>query len=268
MQRRAFLAHLGASAALAGLAPTLPGCSPEPDANRLAIGMELGSPPFEMTDPAGKPAGVSVDLAGELARALGRTLVLENIAFDGLIASLQTGRVDLILSSMTRTEERARTVDFSEPYVETGLCLLVGKAAPVASITDLDQPGRTVAVKKGTTGHAYTASHLKQAKVLTLDHESAAVLEVIQGKVDAFIYDQISVLHLWQRNPETTRALLSPFQKEYWAIAARKGDTARLAEVNRFLARFRADGGFDRLGDRWLKSEKEACRSLGVPFVF
>ena len=123
-------------------------------------------------------------------------------------------------------------------------------------------------MKKGTTGHAYAAGRFKAENLLVLDQESAAVLEVIQGKADAFVYDQISVLHLWQRNPETTRALLDPFQKEYWAIALRPADQQRLAEVNRFLAEFRRSGGFDRLGDRWLKSEKEACRTLGVPFVF
>lgn len=232
------------------------------------IGMELGSPPFEMTDAQGKPAGVSVDLAADLARELDRTLAIENIAFDGLIASLQTGRIDLILSSMTRTEERSRAVDFSDPYVETGLCLLVGKESQVQGIADLDRPDRRVAVKKGTTGHAYAAAQLGRAEVLVLDQESAAVLELIQGKAEAFIYDQISVLHLWQRNRESTRALLVPFQKESWAIAVRKGDATRRTEVNRFLAQYRAAGGFERLGDRWLKSEKEACRSLGVPFVF
>lgn len=267
MNRRCFLARLASAVAVAAAAG--PGCTPaEPTLRRLVVGMELGSPPFEMTDPSGQPAGVSVDLATELAKSLDLALTIENIAFDGLIPSLQSRRIDLILSSMTRTEERARTVAFSDPYVETGLCLLVGKSSPIQDVADLQAAGRRVAVKKGTTGHAHAASRFKPENLLVLDQESSAVLEVLQGRVDAFIYDQISVLHLWQRNPDTTRALLKPFQKEEWAVALRPDDTRRLADVNRFLAEFRRTGGFDRLGDRWLRSEKEACRSLGVPFVF
>ena len=82
--------------------------------------MELAYPPFEMRDAEGAPAGVSVELARELGRALGRSVEIENIAFDGLIASLKTGKIDLIISSMTSTEQRAKSIDFSEPYLKRG----------------------------------------------------------------------------------------------------------------------------------------------------
>src|SRR5450631_3182568 len=72
----------------------------------LIVGMELAYPPFEMTDEKGAPKGVSVDLANELGKALGKKIVIQNSAFDGLIPSLKTGKIDLILSSMTITEER------------------------------------------------------------------------------------------------------------------------------------------------------------------
>jgi polar amino acid transport system substrate-binding protein len=97
---------------------------------------------------------------------------------------------------------------------------------------------------------------------------STSVLEVAQGKADAFIYDQMSILKHWKQNPETTRALLTPFQKEQWAIAVRKGNDELRQQVNAFLKDFRAGGGFDRLSDRWLKSQKEDFEKLGVPFVF
>jgi polar amino acid transport system substrate-binding protein len=97
----------------------------------LVVGMELAYPPFEMTDTSGKPSGVRVDLAHELGKALGKKVVIENSAFDGLIPALKTGKIDLIISSMTATEERAKSIDFSDAYLRTGLCLLVKKGAPV-----------------------------------------------------------------------------------------------------------------------------------------
>ena len=240
--------------------------SPVLAAKPLVVGMELAYPPFEMTDTSGNPDGVSVQLAKELGKALGRPVRIMNMAFDGLIPALKTGKIDLIISSMTATAERARSIDFSDPYLTTGLCLLVGKSLPINTIADLDQPGRTVAVKKGTTGHSYAAAHIRQASLLVLDKEAAAVLEVVQGKADAFIYDQMSTYKNYQRNRQTTRAILTPFQTESWAIGIRKGNDALKTKINRFLADFRRSGGFDRLGDLYLKEEKEAFRRLGFPF--
>lgn len=94
------------------------------------------------------------------------------------------------------------------------------------------------------------------------------MLEVTQGKADAFIYDQMSTLRNWQANPDTTRAMLKPFREEAWAVAMRKGDIAMKAHVNAFLAKYRAGGGFRRLGDKWLKDQRETFAKLGVPFVF
>ena len=232
----------------------------------LIVGMELAYPPFEMTDVKGEPTGVSVDLAHALGKALGKKIVIQNMAFDGLIPSLKTGKIDLIISSMTATAERAKSIDFSDPYLQTGLCLLVKKDSPIQTITDLDRPGRKVAVKKGTTGHTYAAGHIKRAEVLVLDKEAAAVLEVVQGKADAFIYDQMSTYQNWQRNQKTTCALLTPFQQESWAVGLRKGNDALKNQINGFLRDFRARGGFDQLGDRYLKEQKQQFKRLGYPF--
>jgi polar amino acid transport system substrate-binding protein len=243
------------------------GCGEKPD-GRLIVGMELAYPPFEMTDPHGHPAGVSVDLANAIGQYLGRPVEIQNTAFAGLIPSLQTRKIDLIISSMTATPERARSIAFSDPYLKTGLCLLVAKNSPIQSIQDADQPGQVLAVKLGTTGHIYARDHIKKAEVRVLEKEDACVLEVVEGKAGAFIYDQFSTYQNWRRNPDTTRALLRPFQEESWAIGLRQEDTALREKVNAFLKDYKERGGFEQLGDRWLKEEKEAFRKLGYPFYF
>jgi polar amino acid transport system substrate-binding protein len=248
------------------LALTVLAAVPALAAKPLIVGMELAYPPFEMTDASGKPDGVSVQLAKELGKALGRPVEIRNMAFDGLIPALKTGKIDLIISSMTATAERAKSIDFSDPYLTTGLCLLVNRNVPGSTIADFDRAGRTIAVKKGTTGHIYASSNIKKASVLVLDKEAAAVLEVVQGKADAFIYDQMSTFQNFQRNKETTRPILKPFQTESWAIGIRKGNDELKAKINKFLSEFRHSGGFSKLGDRYLKEEKDAFRQLGFPF--
>lgn len=243
------------------LAPLL---SAEP----LRVGMDMSYPPFEMRDEQGQPAGVSVDLARMLGEKLGRPVEFQNMPFDGLIPSLKTGRVDILLSSMTATEERAVNVDFSEPYLKTGLCLLVGVNSGITSFADLDAPSRKVAVVKSTTGHLWAMKNLKQAKLLALAKETACAMEVSQGKADAFIYDQMSTLRNWQKSPDTTKALLKPFKEEQWAVALKKGNEPLRIQINAALAALRKEGAFDRLSEKWLKEQKAAFEKLGVPFVF
>jgi len=89
----------------------------------------------------------------------------------------------------------------------------------------------------------------------------------VQGKSDAFIYDQMSVYSHWKRNQQTTRALLEPFQQESWAIALPKGSPMR-EKVNAFLKSFRDAGGFEKLGDKWLAEQKAEFKRLGIPFFF
>lgn len=245
----------------------LAGCSRSPSGD-LVVGMELAYPPFEMTDEQGRPAGVSVDLAQALGDFLGRRVKIENLPFDGLIPSLKTGRINLIISSMTATSERAQSIDFSEPYLQTGLCLLVGKDAQISRISDVAQEGKVVVVKQGTTGHLYATTHLRGAEVRVLDQENSCVMEVVQGKSDAFIYDQMSIFKHWQKNAGRTRAVLQPFQKEAWAVGLGKGEDVLRKQVNAFFRAFRNDGGFEKLGDRWLPEQKRNFAEAGIPFVF
>jgi polar amino acid transport system substrate-binding protein len=234
----------------------------------LIVGMELGYPPFEMTNKQNQPEGVSVDLAQALADKLKRPLKIENIPFDGLIPALKTGKIDLIISSMTATEERAKSIDFSKPYADTGLAVLLTRNIKAKKFSDLDQANFVVAVKKGTTGHQLATKNLSKAKVLVLDKESAAVLEVLQGKAQAFIYDQLSIYRHWKRNAAMSRPLLKPFQQESWAVGIRKGRPELLKSVNEFLAEYRSKGDFKKLGDKWLGEEKLAFAELKVPFIF
>jgi polar amino acid transport system substrate-binding protein len=237
-------------------------------AEPLRVGMELSYPPFESIGPDGQPQGVSVEMARALAAELGRPLEIENIPFTGLIPALKSGKIDLIISSMTATPERAKAVAFSDPYLTTGLGALVPASSKTTGLGDIDQPGNTVVVRQGTTGEVFARKNLNNARLLTLEKESACVVEVVQGKAAAFIYDQMSVFQNNKRNPETTRALLAPLQTESWAIALRPDDSALLADVNAFLAKYRAAGGFDKLSDRFLAAEKAAFAAQGIPFFF
>jgi polar amino acid transport system substrate-binding protein len=233
----------------------------------LRIGMDLSYPPFEMQDTAGRPDGVGVKMAEALAAKLNRPLKIVPMEFSGLIPALQTGNVDLVLSSMTATDERRKTIDFSDPYAFTGLAVLVRKDSDIQSIDDLKQPGRSLTAKTATTAQTWINHNLPHAKLVVFEDQTACVQEVAQGRADAFIYDQLSIYQYARQNPDTTRGLLEPFVEESWAIGIAKGNDALRGQVNGFIAGFRAEGGFEKLGERYLKEEKKFLESQGIPFI-
>lgn len=241
----------------------LDGCEGK-KANELVVGMELSYQPFEMLDERGQPTGIGVDMARELAASLHRDLRIENISFDGLITALKTGRIDLIVSSMTVNDERKQSIDFSDPYVSNGLAILANAKSDIQGIGDVDRAGRTVMVKTATTGYGYAQTHFRQAAVRTLAEEANCALEVSQGKADAFLYDQIAIYRLNRKFPDTTRALLEPFQQESWAIGIRKGRDDLRQGVNTFLADFKARGGVEKLLEKYLGADPATLRQMGV----
>jgi len=234
----------------------------------IVVGMEMSYPPFEMLDSSGQPAGVSVDMARAMSQNLNRPVHFENIPFDGLIPSLKTGKIDIIISSLTVTEDRKKSIDFSDPYLTMGLAILVNQNSDIRSIDDVDKPGHKVAVKKGTTGNIYAIQHFKNAKLLVLNEESACGIEVAQGKADCFIYDQVSVFQTWKKYQDTTRAILQPFQQEQWAMGIQKGNDGLREQINGFIKHFKETGGFEQIGAKYFSDNKKAFEELGIPFYF
>ncbi len=229
--------------------------------------MELSYPPFEMLDTKGNPDGVGYRMAEALAKELGRPLKVVAMDFSGLIPALKTNNIDLIISSMTATEDRRQSIDFSDPYAFTGLAILVGKKSTVNSAEDLKQPGRTIVAKTTTTGEAWAIKNLPGAQRVVFEDAAACVAEVVQGRADAFIYDQLTIYQYARENPETTRGLLTPIVEESWAIGIAKENETLRGKVNEFIAKFRKDGGFEKLGDEYLKEEKKFLQDSGVPFI-
>ena len=265
--------------ALAAAAAIMTGCSGKESSSEaggdsqeqevLTVAMELAYPPFETKDEQGNPSGVSVDFMKDFGEYIGKEIRIENISFDGLIPSLQTGKADMVMSSMTITEERKETVDFSEPYANALLAVLTNKDSQITSVDDLNQEGKKVAVKTGSTGYLYAQEHLKNAEIIALQDESACVMEVSQGKADGFIYDQLTIYRNWQNNLDTTNVVFIPFQDvEPWGIAVKKGNTELLDQLNEFIETYREDGGFEELTEKYLSEEKEAFEELGFQWFF
>ena len=209
----------------------------------LVVATEAEFPPFESVE-GGQIVGFDVDLVRAVADDLGVRLELRNVSFKSIIDELTSGKVDLIASGMTVTDERARTVLFSDVYFTTITCLLVSTArrGDVRSVEDLDRPDRTVAVKEGTTGEVAAKKRLTKAHIVSHEAENTAAMDVAEGRADAFLYDLSSVTQHQQRNPERTFLIEAPVTHEPYAMACRLSDAALKQRVDAVLARLRTEG--------------------------
>lgn len=270
---------MGAAAIAAVLlAAGLAGCSGSDDGaasdgesggKTLTVAMELAYPPFETRDEAGDAYGISPAFMQEFADAYGYDLVIENTAFDGLIPALQTDKADAVMSSITITDEREAEVDFTDPYAVAQLAILANAQSGIGSIDDLNQPDKTVAVKTGSTGDVYATKNLTNAQIVRLADESACVTEVVQGRADGFLYDQLTIYRNNQANPDTTEAVFIPFQDpEYWGVAVADGNDELRAQFNEFIAQCKQDGTFEELTQEYLADEKAAFDELGFRWFF
>ena len=182
---------------------------------------------------------------------------------------IDNGQLDVVAATYTITDERKQSVDFSDAYAMAQLAILANADSGVASIDDLNQPGKKVAVKTGSTGDVYATKNLADAEIVRLADESACVTEVVQGKADGFLYDQLTIYRNHQANPDTTEAVFIPFQDaEEWGIAVKKGNTELLDQLNAFIAQSKTDGEFDRLTEKYLADEKKAFDQYGFKWFF
>lgn len=225
--------------------------------NELRVGFDPGYMPFEMTDKSGNYIGFDIDLGRDLAKALGVKYVPVAVNFDGIIPALQTKKIDIILSAMTVTDERAKSIDFSTPYIMAGQSILLHKRHEnkITSWEQLNDPKYTVVSRQGTTSEEAARRMLPRAKHKTFEKESDGALEVANNRGDAWVYDlPFNVVFMAQQGTGKLIHLDKPFTEEPLAIGINKGDPEFLAFINDFLKQYRESGRYDRLYNKWIKS--------------
>jgi len=223
----------------------------------LRVGFEAGYMPFEMTDKKGRFVGFDIDMAKEMAKAMGVKFVPVNTAWDGIIPALITGKFDILMSGMTVTQERNLKVNFADPYIIVGQTILINKKLEnvVTSYKDLNNPKYTVTSKLGTTGEQAVKRLIPKCNYKSFETEPEAALEVVHGKADAFVYDlPYCVVFNAQQGAGKLVFLDQPFTYEPLAWAVRKGDPDFLNWLNNFLSQVKNDGRYERIHSKWIKS--------------
>jgi polar amino acid transport system substrate-binding protein len=211
---------------------------------------------MNMTTRRGEVIGLDVDLARAMAAALGVKLRLATIPFPDLLAALQAGTIDAVMSSMTITPERSRRATFVGPYFVSGKSF-VGRAADLAAVSGpsaLNAQGMRLAALRGSTSQAFIEEAAPRATFLPVQSYDEGIDLVLRGQADALVADfPVCVFSVFRYPGRGLYALVNPFTREPIGIALPQGDAALEAWTRTWLQGLEASGALQRMQDRWFK---------------
>ena len=235
-----------------------PGTPPELEDGVLLVGSDISFPPFESFPEIGAaPAGIDVDLARALGEALGVEVELQDIDFDSRIASLEAGRVDVVISAMTITEERGQRIDFI-PYFRGGTGILVPGGNPNDIQNDQDLCSHTVALRKGTIEldqllalNADLCAGDYNISIEAFDRHPLAVAELGAGAADAVVADYPVALNYALLSQGSLEVIDFQIRPVIYGIGVRKDSAALRGALTRALIELIEDGRYDDIIEAW-----------------
>jgi polar amino acid transport system substrate-binding protein len=241
---------LAASLVLAGGG----GGEPKGGKPRIVIATDATWPPMEMVNESKEIVGFDIDLMKAAAAAGGFTVEFKNTAWDGIFAGLEAGEYDAVMSSVTITDERKQTMDFSVPYINAGQILVVRKES--TGVDKLDQlVGKSVGAQIGTTG-SFEIEKVKGVNLKTYDEIGLAFEDLINGRIDAVVCDTPVAAQFALQNENYKGKLKivgKPFTEEYYGVAVKKGNSKVLDLVNKGLNKVLKTATYDKIYAAWLK---------------
>lgn len=222
----------------------------------LKVGTNADFAPFEFqgTDPNAYD-GFDMDLIRAIGKEMGYKVEINNLAFDGLIPSLEAGNIDVIISGMTVNEERKQKVLFSDPYYQSGLSIMVPKDNDsIKGFSDLK--GKKIAVQIGTTS-ANEAKKISGAEVKELNSSADTFIELAAKGVDAVINDRpVNDRYIVESKNDNVKTLPELLTAEDYGIAINKNNTELQGKVNAALKKLKENGEYDKLYEKWFGAKK------------
>ncbi|MBW5800327.1 transporter substrate-binding domain-containing protein [Halomonas elongata] len=211
--------------------------------------------PFEMMDQeTGEMTGFDMDIIKEISERAGFDYNLRTMDFNGIIPAVQTGNIDIAIAGITITDERSKIVDFSDPYYDSGLKLLVNADDDsIQTVEDLE--GKKVGTKIGSTSYDYLEENLgDSADITPYPGSSDMYMALLGGSVDAVFYDAPNVGYFSQTKGEGRVKTVGPlYEGQQYGLALVKG-SEWLEPVNEALAAMKEDGTYDEIHAKWFGS--------------
>jgi polar amino acid transport system substrate-binding protein len=220
----------------------------------IVVATDATWPPMEFINEDKEIVGFDIDLLNMVAKEAGFEVEYQNTAWDGIFAGLGNEEYDAVISSVTITEERQKTMDFSIPYINAGQVLIVQQAT--GNVTTLaDLKGKSVGAQIGTTG-AFEVDKVDGVELRTYDELGLAIEDLTNGRIAGVVADTPIAADYVLQN-DTYKGILKivgePFTDEFYGVAVKKGNTEVLEMINKGLKAVLDAGKDEELKDKWLR---------------
>lgn len=227
------------------------------DWKKIRIGVEGAYPPFSSIGTDGKLKGFDIDIANALCAEMKAECSMVQQDFDGMIPSLQARKFDAIIASMSITDERKKSVDFSDKYYQTP-ARLVAKVGANLTITPTGLKGKRIGVQRTTIHDRFATDTFKPAEIVRYAKQDDAFLDLASGRLDATLVDSVAGSEGFLKTPagkgfEFTGPVYS--DPKYFGvgagIAVRKSDKDLRDKFNAAIKAIRANGTYKKIQDTY-----------------
>lgn len=235
-------------------APLFAGGSQSSGEKVYVFASEVSYPPLEFIDENGDMVGFDIDLLAAIAEEAGFEYEVRNTAWDGIFAGLANNAYDAVISAVTITEDRAKTMNFSDPYINAGQILVVPIDGPDDGVLK-DFEGKKVGTQQGTTGD-FEVEKYPAIKRMAFDEVGLAIEDLVNGNLDAVVCDSTTAIDFVAQNENykgKLKVIGEPFTEEYYGIAVNMGNTELLDMINAGLKEVIDSGKRDELIQKWFR---------------
>lgn len=217
------------------------------------VGIDTTYPPFEF-EQDGEYTGIDIDLINAIAENQGFEIEFNPMDFGGIIPALQAGQLDVAIAGMSITDERKEIVDFSDPYFDAGLSLVVAEDNnDITALEDLE--GKTVAVKSGTTGAQFARDNEAEYgyEIAQFEDSPSMFQEVSNGNADVLLEDYPVIAYAIAESELALKTVGERLTGDQYGIAVLKGENAELLEqINAGLQELRDSGEYDEILNKYI----------------
>lgn len=251
MRRLLLAAALAAVASMPAFAPPAMAQGQPP----LRCAVDGTFAPHAFPSLQGGVQGFQVDLFREVARRMGREIVIDSASFSGLIPALNAGRYDFLCAPTTVTPERAQSLLFTEGYLWTELQFGIRRGTPPIR-SEEDLRGKTISVNKGTPYEAWVRNNAERLNLtlMAFDTQPDAVQAVIQGRAYANLSGNTVIRYSASRTPQYVADFVLPGTRFHWGTPFRLDSGALRNQVEDVLVCMKRDGTIARLSEKWFGS--------------
>lgn len=219
---------------------------------KLIVGTDATYAPMEYMDEKGNIVGIDIEIVNAIAEAAGFEVEYKNYGWEPLFPAVDNGEVDFAVSSITITDDRKQSNDFSDPYFVANQLILVQEDSNVEAFEDLAD--KKVSVQINTTGHEVVKDLLGKtsAKILATETMPLAITEMINGNADASVGDNAVIIHYQANNPDIKVKTVEDdsFEKEYYGLMVKKGNKEILDLLNDGIEKIKENGKLKEITDQ------------------